>query len=216
MEWWCPVWAKFCHTRLVYTCLISGCLRPNQIPWLPVLANIVPKDTRCKTATDNMICKISAQPDWTVHTDVFEHLPHGLHLSLDIQFGLQWHPSTYPSSGERIACRLLWSTTCLLQTVLCDNQDSVYLTVHGHCLINHFRTGQRCCLANINKWRLATTNIGTCSQWQTMNHLVDLCPLTKLEGSLPPLHNAGNDAVHRLEHVATTVFAKWKWMLWDC
>jgi len=41
-----------------------------------------------------------------------------------------------------------------------------------------------------------------------MNHIVDTCPLTKFEGGLNLLHEAGDDAVICLESTATATFAK--------
>ena len=44
---------------------------------------------------------------------------------------------------------------------------------------------------------------------QTMNHIVDTCPLTKFEGGLNLLHKADDDAVIWLESTATAALAKW-------
>ena len=41
-----------------------------------------------------------------------------------------------------------------------------------------------------------------------MNHIVDRCPLTKFEGRLNLLHEAGNDAATWLESTATAALAK--------
>jgi len=43
--------------------LISGCVRPTQIPWLPVLANITPPRLRRKVATDNLLATVENHPD---------------------------------------------------------------------------------------------------------------------------------------------------------
>ena len=48
------------------------------------------------------------------------------------------------------------------------------------------------CLADLHKYDLATSDLCAGDQLQTMNHIVDLCPLTKLEGGLQSLHDAGN------------------------
>ena len=44
--------------------------------------------------------------------------------------------------------------------------------------------------------------------YQTMNHIVDMCPLTKVEGGLNLLHEADDDAVIWLEFTATAALAK--------
>jgi len=55
--------------------LISGCLQPTQLSWLPVLSNVAPPSLRRKVATDNMLQIIEVHPSWPVYADVFEHPP---------------------------------------------------------------------------------------------------------------------------------------------
>jgi len=91
--------------------------------------------------------------------------------------------------------RLLWSPTLLLPTLLSDGQVSIFLVIHG--LWNCFRIGQ------------TQSSSCDCGQWQTMNHIVDTCPLTKFDGELNLLHEADDDAVIWLECTATAAFAKY-------
>ena len=46
----------------------------------------------------------------------------------------------------------------------------------------------RSCRANLHKWGLAQSPSCDCGQRQTMNHIVDKCPLTKFDGGLNLLH----------------------------
>jgi len=69
--------------------------------------------------------------------------------------------------------------------------------------MNRFRAGQGPCRANLHKWGLDQSPSCGCGQRQTMNHIVDTCPLTKSEGGLNLLHEADDDAVIRLESTAT-------------
>jgi len=48
-----------------------------------------------------------------------------------------------------------------------------------------------------------------CGQRQTMNRIVDTCPLTTFEGGLNLFHEAGDDAVMRLESTATAALAEY-------
>jgi len=61
--------------------------------------------------------------------------------------------------------------------------------------MNRSRTGQGPCHANLCKWGLAQSPSCDCGQQQTMNNIVDSCPLTKFEGGLNLLHEADDDAV---------------------
>jgi len=43
-----------------------------------------------------------------------------------------------------------------------------------------------------------------------MNHVVDLCLVTKLEGGVQSLHDTSDDAVFWLENLANAAFVKMK------
>jgi len=55
--------------------LISGCLQPMQLSWLPVLSSVAPPSLRRNAATDNMLQIIEAHPNWPLYADIFEHPP---------------------------------------------------------------------------------------------------------------------------------------------
>jgi len=55
--------------------LMSGCLQPTQLSWLPVLSNVAPPSLYRKAATDCMFQIIEAYPNWPLYADVFEHPP---------------------------------------------------------------------------------------------------------------------------------------------
>jgi len=60
-EYCCPVWARSSCTNLIDTQLhnvmrvISACLQPTQLSWLPVLSNVASPSLHCKAATDIML-----------------------------------------------------------------------------------------------------------------------------------------------------------------
>ena len=60
---------------------------------------------------------------------------------------------------------------------------------------NRFRTEQGHCGACRRKWQLTDTDLCPCGKTQTMSHIVESCPLTKLNGGLSRLHSADEDAV---------------------
>jgi len=64
--------------------LISGCLQPTQLSWLPVLSSVAPPSLRRKAATDNVLQFIEAHPNWLVYADVFEHPPSWLAMWSDM------------------------------------------------------------------------------------------------------------------------------------
>ena len=105
-----------------------------------------------------------------------------------------------------------WSSASVLNhTIVTDptiRQPGFHLPRHTWALMNRFRTGQGPCRANLHKWGLAQSPSCDCGQRQTMNHIVDTCPLTQSEGGLNLLHEADDDAVMWLESTATAALAK--------
>jgi len=74
--------------------------------------------------------------------------------------------------------------------------------------MNCFRTGHGPCRANLHKWGLTQSPSRDDGQRQTMNHIVDTCPLTEFEGGLNLLHETKDDAVIWLESTETAALAK--------
>jgi len=58
-----------------------------------------------------------------------------------------------------------------------------------------FCTEQGHCGACRRKWRLTDTDLCPCGETQTMSHIVESGPLTKLNGGLSRLHSAAENAV---------------------
>jgi len=71
-----------------------------------------------------------------------------------------------------------------------------------------FPSGQGPCPANLHKRGLAQSPSCNYGQRQTMNHIVDTCPLTKYYAGLNLLHEVDDDAVIWLESTATAALAK--------
>jgi len=70
-------------------------------------------------------------------------------------------------------------------------------------LLDRFRTGQGHCGMCRKKWGLTNNETCACGDIQTMSHIVDSCPLTKLNGSLQRLHTADKAAVDWLTSYGT-------------
>jgi len=61
--------------------------------------------------------------------------------------------------------------------------------------INSFWTAQGHCGACKKNWNQAATEMCPCGEKQTMSHVVDSCPPSKLNGGLSQLHSADDEAV---------------------
>jgi len=82
--------------------------------------------------------------------------------------------------------------------LMCDptiRQPGFDLPRQQWSLLNHFCTEQGHCGACRRKWRLTDTDLCPCGETQTMSHIVESCPLTKLNGDLSRLHSVDENAV---------------------
>jgi len=71
--------------------------------------------------------------------------------------------------------------------LVCDptiRQPGFVLPRQQWSLLNRFRTEQRHCGVCRRKWWLTDTELCPCGETQTMSHIVESCPLTKLYGGL--------------------------------
>ena len=66
---------------------------------------------------------------------------------------------------------------------------------HDWTLLNRYRTGHGRCAACLHDWGQLDSPLCPCGQKQTMIHIVEECPRTKLPGGLRALHKADETAV---------------------
>ncbi len=197
-EYCAPVWSRSAHTSLVDVQLnstmrlISGTLRPTPLPWLPVLANIEPPALRRKAATDKLVEKVIAHDTWPIYSDIFFPPPQRLTSRKPLWQDLQ--PVDIKSRW-----RENWKSAKVVNSHLVVDptirQPGFVLPRQQWSLLNRFRTAQGHCGACRKKWRLTDTDLCSCGETQTMSHIVDSCPLTKLNGGLSQLHTAVDDAL---------------------
>ena len=132
-----------------------------------------------------MLQIVETHPNWPVYADVFEHPPPRLASRrpdmTSVDTIMQWTEN--------------WSSASVVsRTIVADptvRQPGFDTPRHTWSLMNRLRIGR----ANLHKRGLAQSTSCDCGQRQTMNHIVDTCPLTKFEGRLNLLHEADDDAV---------------------
>jgi len=100
---------------------------------------------------------------------------------------------------EREREREDWSSASVIShTILSDptiGQPGFSLPRRTWSPMNRFRADQGPFRANLHEWGLVHSPSCDFGKRQTMNHIVDTCPLTKLEGGLNLLHEADDNAV---------------------
>jgi len=92
-----------------------------------------------------------------------------------------------------------WKSAPVVNAHLVDDptirQPGFTLPWQQWSLLNHFRTSQGHCGASRKSWCLTDTDLCSCGETQMMSHIVESCPLTKLNGGLSLLHSAGDAAI---------------------
>jgi len=157
--------------------LISDTLRSTSVPRLPVLSNIELLALRRKAATDS----------WPIQPNIFN--PPLLRVTSTKPLWLDLQPVDIKSrrrhnwkSAQVVNSHLVYDPT-IWQSGFDLPRQQVFHTEQGHCG------------ACRRKWRLTDTDLCPCGETQTMFHIVEFCPLTKLNGGLSRLHSADEYAV---------------------
>jgi len=102
-----------------------------------------------------------------------------------------------------IGVRLLWSTVTYQDPTI--RPPGFSLPRKQWCTLNRFRTNQRHCGACRKLWGmvLADSDLCMCGATQTTSHIVESCPLMKLDGGQKKLHNADDESMDWLSSYGT-------------
>jgi len=162
---------------------LATCYQLTPLAWLPVLSNIEPPALRSKAATDKLVEK---HDSWPIQPDILS--PPLLRLTSRKSLWQDLQPVDIKSRW-RHNCK---SAQVVNFHLVCDptiRQPGFDIPWQQWSLMNHFRTKQGHCGA------CRRTDLCPCGETQTMSHIVESCPLTKLNGGLSRLHSADEDAV---------------------
>ena len=168
-----------------------------------MLANIAPPALRRRSATDKLLCNIEAHPNWPLYADVFDHPQKRLIARRPI-----WADTTPVDQSSQLEED--WLSAALVNSHLVCDPTIQQLALICRATPGHCRTvrGQGPCRAKMHKWGLVSSPLCDCREQQTMEHIVDSCTPTKLDGGLLSLHEAEEDAISWLKMTATKVLAK--------
>ena len=140
-----------------------------------------------------MLAKAEAAQHLPLHSDLFSHPPPRLKsrrpiwstppdhaFSTDARWRAEWHGADVANSS------LVADPT--------SRQPGFDLPRSHWTLLSHFRTGHGHRGVTEHRWGLRASPDCSCGQPQTMLHIVEQCPLTRLEGGLTKLNSADVDA----------------------
>jgi len=165
-EYCCPVWATSSYTNLIATQLhhstvrlISGCLQPTQLSWLP----------QCSAMWHILLCVvkwqltillqiIEAHSNWPVYADVWASTSTACISTPNM---VRHHICWQSCSGEDWSLASMVSHTTVTDPT--TQQPAFDLPHHTSSLMNRFRIGQGPCRANLHKWGLVQSP--SCDCW---------------------------------------------------
>ena len=167
--------------------IISGTLRSTPVPWLPVLCHITPPKLRRETAIARMAALVQACPALPLYPDLFDPPTRRLPSRRPLWAILPSNQAV--SVGQR--WREEWSKSTVTNHQLVDDPTTkppgFDLPRKLWTLLNRFRTGHGRCAVNDHRWGLRNSPLCECGMPQTMSHIVEDCPLTRLDGGLRTL-----------------------------
>ena len=145
--------------------------------------------------TTKLLAKIRGNDSLPLHADIENHpaarLPSRHPVWLDV-------PREEVSALDEWCNE--WLGTDVINQSLVDDPTALppgfNLPRHLWANLNHFRTGQGQCAANLSRWHKIPDPSCSCgTAKQTMSHIVNDCPLSRFPGGLTTLHLAGDEAV---------------------
>ena len=206
-EYCAPVWLNSVHTSKIDVQLnnalriITGTVKSTQLQWLPVLANIAPAKLRREAAAVRELVNCRRNARSLLYESMLDIPPERLVSrrpvwSLDPFSSL----SLFPMAETWLSH---WSTSLPINGDLILDPNSrppgFELRRHEWVLLNRFRTNQGRCGSLMHRWGFADIPDCDCGAvQQTMQHIVNECPLRSFPGGLAVLNEAGPDAVEYL------------------
>jgi hypothetical protein len=204
-EYCAPVWLNSAHVKQVDTQLnqtmrtITGCMRPTNLAWLPVLANIPPPNIRREEALRKLLFRLKQMPQLPIHDDIWN--PPTLRLTSRHPIWTQHYIqelSTAPSTADR--WRSKWERASPKNSYLITNpEDRVpgfNLPRHLWTNINRFRCDTTRCADTDYKWGLRDNPHCCCGAVEDPAHILAGCAVREgLPGGLTKLHSADHEAI---------------------
>lgn len=203
-EYGAPVWLNSSHTHKVDVQLnnamriITGALKSTPLPWLPVLSNIEPPALRRESACRREFSNCHLYGNSLLH-DVIQEIPENRLNSRNPP----WKYNNNESFNVKERWKNDWNCSNVTNAHLINDPSE---RVNGFNLkrsdwvkLNRFRTGHGRCAYNMHKWGMSGSPLCSCGDQQTMNHLINDCPLYKFSGGLNQLHEVTPDAVTYLK-----------------
>lgn len=208
-EYCAAVWLNSPHTKKIDTVLndslriITGCIKPTPLYWLPALSNIEPPTVRRHRALMRTFSMINANQELPIHTD------------LKSKFGRlkSRHPPIILARNTTEDPKVTWKKLWLNQAPPEYHQilDSAppsgfHLPRSTWVSLNRIRTGNGRSGDSLHKWGMRESPSCDCGEArQTVKHITFECPLRKFQGNTMDLVKVSTEAVKWITNLDITL-----------
>lgn len=184
--------------------IITGTIDSTPLEWLPVLANIAPPEIRRKAALQREWQKMSRDETHPIHQDLI-NVPNGSRLKSRFPLWKESffdQTSTYDASAD---WKRQWNSSNVTNHSLVTDPTKKLagfdLDRKTWKTINRIRTGHGRTGQMLSRWNNTSPECDCGANSQTMEHIVNVCPLRCFSGGITELHELTSEAVDWLRNI---------------
>lgn len=190
-EYCAPAWYRSNNVDILDTQLnismrtITGAVDSTPVPWLHVLSNIPPPEVRRKMAAHKEMRKC-----------------------LDVSRGYELPIRQELVNDDEASWKTYWNSSPYFSNKhLVDNPaeklEGFELPRREWRMLNRFRSGHGCCGEQMYRWNFRNSPICDCDNDvnQSLNHVLNYCPLRRFEHGLESLHRGSAEGIELLRNL---------------
>lgn len=188
--------------------IISGNVDSTPIPWLHVLSNIAPPELRRKMAAHKEWIKCiddSREYELPIKQDLVDPPTYRLRSRSPIWLDTQIQNANFDIAE---AWKRHWNESPYFTNKhLIDSPDTKIegfeLPRREWKILNRFRSGHGCCNEQMHRWNFRESPLCDCDNDvnQSLNHILNYCPLRRFEYGLVSLHQASAEGIDWIKNL---------------
>jgi hypothetical protein len=191
------------HYKFEANVEITGTLKSTPTPWLHVLAHIIPYDIRRKYVTKRIWDKFQNSPNMYSVTQDMANLPPFRLKSRKPLWKEEFLMEPFSKSDYWKAA---WQDVDIFNKNLIEDPTKQLpgfdLPRKIWCKLNRFRTGHGKCNNMLFHWNIRENPSCECgAEKETIQHIVEECPLNKFQQGFSKLHLLTEDALNWLQQI---------------
>lgn len=213
-EYCCPVWSHSSHVKMVDTTLnhclrtITGTIKSTPVPWLSVLANILPPHIRRDAALAREMKKINENLKLPIHRDLADR--RGTRLVSRKPLCIKAEAIDYSTYSAEAEWKRHWNDLDLTNSELIDDPNvkllGFDLARQTWSQLNRIRSNHGRCNSMLHRWDPGIPSACDCGDAsQTIHHIVNDCPNRKITGGLPNLFKLDESGIEWLNDLDITL-----------